>query len=275
MNYVFAAILSAFFFAVMNTLTSHKLSHLPSMTLVFCRGAFSVIILAPLVFSEIPKLLQKKSFPIHGRSLAGGLAILCLFWTLKNTTSLHASFLASLAPLFLSFILFLVDDNKLSFVNRAGLWLVIAGSLLVSWSPDFSASLEVWGIGMLGAFLSALAMFFLKKSTAEYSPNLIVFNLSFILVLLGFYSVDLKTIKLEDAGFLAAMCLSSVIAQILMTLSYKGLMPQVANGLGRSLIIWVALIELIMTHTLPGFYALSGYFLATVGVVALQWKTPR
>ena len=227
-------------------------------------------LLAPFVFKDFTKLFEKKAIPIHGRSIAGAIAIGCLFWTLKNTSAIHASFMASLAPLFLMLIMFITEKERLGISREVSLIFIIIGSVIVAGSPDLSAPLIVWAVGLVGAFLSAIAMFFLKRSTGQYSSKLIVFNLGIVLLLLGAKSTFSKNFTSSDLIWLIIMGATSAIAQILMTISYRGLQAQVANGLGRSLILWVALFEFLWSHDLPGVVASVGYLMATIGIIGIQ-----
>lgn len=62
----------------------------------------------------------------------------------------------------------------------------------------------------------------------------------------------------------------STAGQMLMTHSYRFLTPQIANVLGRSIILWAALLDYIFTGRIPGLLEGVGYALAIAGMVLIQ-----
>ena len=271
---VIVGVSSAFFFAIMNIIVTYKLGSHDPLLLLFFRGTIAVIVLAPLIFKDIPSLFTRAALPVHLRSISGALAVICTFWTLQNTSSLHASFLASLAPMFLMILIFVVYGNTLKKFQLIGLFLVIGGTILVAGGPSGESTNIIWFVGVLGAFLSALAMLFLKEATAQFSPQLIVFNFSALFVVIGSFGL-FDFIPTETQVFwLSIMGICSVLGQVFMTLSYKLLDPQLANAFGRTLLIWVGLIEFILFRNSPGIIDLSGYFLSVVGLLFLTMKKP-
>tara|TARA_Y100001001_G_C7973681_1_gene296843 strand:+ start:563 stop:1411 length:849 start_codon:yes stop_codon:yes gene_type:complete len=272
-KYFCIAALSAMFFALMNLLVTYKLNQFEPSLLLFFRGAVSAFILLPVVYKDSRSLLSKKALPIHLRSIAGALAILCTFWTLQNTTALHASFLASLAPIFLMIMVFIAYGNTLNRTQIVGLFFVVFGTLFVAFGFFADAEFIVWMIGLLGAILSALAMLFLKQASMQFSPTLIVFNFSCLFTLFGFFS--LKDIEFDfiSMTWLCLMGIFSLLGQIFMTISYKQLDPQIANAFGRSLLLWVGGLEFIIFGNLPDRLELIGYFLAAIGLVLIGKST--
>ena len=271
---VIVGISSALFFAIMNIIVTYKLGSHDPLLLLFFRGMIAVTVLVPFVFKDISSLFTRAALPVHLRSISGSLAVICTFWTLQNTSSLHASFLASLAPMFLMILIFVVYGNTLKRFQLIGLLLVIGGTVLVAGGPSGESTNTIWVVGILGAFLSALAMLFLKEATAQFSPQLIVFNFSALFVVIGSFGLfDFIPTK-PQLFWLSIMGICSVFGQVFMTLSYKLLDPQLANAFGRTLLIWVGMIEFILFRNSPGIIDLSGYFLSVVGLLFLTVKKP-
>ncbi|MBD64346.1 MAG: hypothetical protein CME62_04015, partial [Halobacteriovoraceae bacterium] len=265
---------SALLFAIMNIIVTYKLGSLDPLILLFSRGMVAVILLGPFVVRDIPSLFTRAAFSVHLRSVFGAMAVICTFWTLQNTSSLHASFLASLAPMFLMILIFIFYGNTLKSIQLIGLVCVIVGTLLVAGGPSANASNAVWLIGITGAFLSALAMLFLKEATLLFSPQLIVFNFSVLFVIVGSYGLLTFAPSISLVLWLGLMGICSVFGQVLMTLSYKLLDPQIANAFGRSLLIWVGLIEFVMFGSNPGIIDFSGYLISLVGLLVLTVRKP-
>lgn len=64
--------------------------------------------------------------------------------------------------------------------------------------------------------------------------------------------------------------IASTAGQMLMTHSYRFLIPQIANILGRSIILWAALLDYIFTGRVPGVFEGVGYALAITGMILIQ-----
>ena len=261
------SISSALFFAIMNILITYKLGSIDPLILLFFRGAVAVVFLGPFIMKDVHLLFTRPAIPVHLRSVSGALAVLCTFWTLQNTSSLHASFLASLAPLFLMIMIFIFNGNTLNKIQLCGLLLVVFGTLVVAGSPSAESSSKVWILGTLGAFLSALAMLFLKQATAQFSPQLIVFNFSVLFLIIGLPGVSMAWPDDTLLLWLWLMGGCSVLGQVFMTVSYKQLDPQLANAFGRTLLLWVGGAELLLFGRIPGITDSIGYLFAVVGLL--------
>ncbi|MBA4143303.1 MAG: EamA family transporter [Nitrosospira sp.] len=178
-----AGVSSGFFFALMNIIVSAKLGAVSPFVLLFTRGILSLLVLLPFVSREIPFLFHKRSLSLHFRCLIGALAAMCLYWTLGHTSATHGSFMNSLAPFFMTLLAFKFSPEKPSRVQLLAIALILGGSAFVAGSPELGALLMVWVVEILGAFLQAVAMLFLKSSTGNILPVLSLPASGFICVL--------------------------------------------------------------------------------------------
>lgn len=268
---------SGFFFALMNTIISAKLSEVSPFVLLFARGILSILILFPRSSREIPFLFHKHSLPLHFRCLAGALAVMCLYWTLGHTTATHGSFMNSLAPFFLTLLAFKFSADKPSKIQFIAIGLILGGSAFVAGSPDLRAPLMVWAVGILGAFLQAVAMLFLKSSTGRHSSSFIVATLGLYLCLVGLLNppINIGYFLEIPLAWVIAVGIVATVGQMLMTHSYRFLSPQIANVLGRSIILWAALLDYIFTGRIPGALEGVGYSLAIAGMMLIQAEMSR
>lgn len=256
----------------MNTIVSAKLSAVSPFVLLFARGILSLLILLPFAIREIPFLFHKKSLSLHFRCLTGALAVMCLYWTLGHTSATHGSFMNSLAPFFLTLLAFKFSPEKPTRAQLVAIGLILGGGTFVAGSPDLKASLLVWAVGVLGAFLQAVAMLFLKRSTEKHSSSFIVAALGFYLCLVGLLNAPINIEYFPDIPLEWVITLGMVATagQMLMTHSYRFLTPQIANVLGRSIILWAALLDYIFTGRIPGLLEGIGYTLAIAGMILIQ-----
>lgn len=268
---------SGFFFALMNTIISAKLSDVSPFVLLFTRGILSVLILFPFSRREIPFLFHKNALSLHLRCLSGALAVMCLYWTLGHTSATHGSFMNSLAPFFLTLLAFRFSADKPSRVQFVAIGLILGGSAFVAGSPDLNAPPVVWVVGILGAFLQAVAMLFLKSSTGRHSSAFIVGTLGLYLCLVGLLNppINIEYFLEIPLGWMIAAAIVATAGQMLMTHSYRFLSPQIANVLGRSIILWAALLDYIFTGRIPGVLEGIGYGFAIAGMVLIQAEMSR
>lgn len=263
---------SGFFFALMNTIVSAKLGTVSPFALLLARGILSLLILLPFARREIPFLFHKKSLSLHFRCLTGALAVMCLYWTLGHTSATHGSFMNSLSPFFLTLFAFKFSPEKLSRTQLLAVGLILAGGAFVAGSPDLKAPLMVWAVGILGAVLQAVAMLFLKSSTGKHSSSFIVAGLGLYLCLVGLWNspISLNYFLELPLEWVITLGIVSTVGQMLMTHSYRFLIPQIANILGRSIILWAALLDYIFTGRIPGVFEGIGYTLAIAGMILIQ-----
>lgn len=273
---VSAATLSSISFAIMGILVRYNPFSYEHGSLVFWRTFPAIILLLPMVIGNLPRTIQKSALPIWFRSFAGAISVMCYFWTLQRTSLPNASLLASSTPIFVLLMAFAFTGERLNAFEKIGVLAVIVGGICLGLSGSTSVSGRVLAIGTLGAVAAAIAFVSLRKASQNFSPNLIVFVFSMVTALISLCAgaSPFEGLKVEHLPYLLALGSSGLLAQLLLTYSYKHLSTSIANAMGRLVLLWGAFLEFIVFKVVPNKFEYAAYALVFCGVLLIQ-KRPQ
>ncbi len=117
-----------------------------------------------------------------------------------------------------------------------------------------------------------MAYLSLRDAAQSYPPGLIVVLLSFCSMLASapLAAEQWVPLSLAQWGQVTLVAVTALVGHMCMSLAYKYLFTAVANSLVGSLIIWIAILEVLFLGRLPTAAELGAYCFVFLGTVILN-----
>ncbi|MGN0368371.1 MAG: DMT family transporter [Wujia sp.] len=253
---------AAFFFALMN-LFIRLAGDVPSMQKCFFRNLFALMIaLAALIRSKTPFRIGKGNTKyLLGRSIAGGLGMICNFYAIDRMNISDASMLNKLSPFFaIIFSVYILDEKA----QRKDWLMVISafvGALFVV-KPSFHLRVIPALAGVLGGFGAGLAYTFVRKlgKRGEKSMIVVAFFSGFTtLLLLPNLIFNYQPMTPKQWMYL---CLTGLVAaggQICITKAYTYAAAKDLSVYDYSIVIFAAIFGFLFLDQIPDIWSVIGY----------------
>ena len=213
-------LISVFFFSLMNVCVK-MVSHLPLHELILARSLISLFAcLVPLWKQGIHPLGLRRKY-LFMRGLFGFTSLSLYFYTLQRIPLATAVTLQYLGPIFTALLSIIFLNEKIS----AGRWISFLVSLLgVGVATKFDPNTPPFFafLGILSAFLAALAYYSISKAKNTEHPLVIVlyFPLIAIPITTILTAVNFVLPTLSDFLWLILMGIFTQTAQVFMTKGY-------------------------------------------------------
>ena len=253
---------AAFFFALMN-LFIRLAGNVPSMQKCFFRNLFALMIaLAALLRSKTPFRIGKGNTKyLLGRSIAGGLGMICNFYAIDRMNISDASMLNKLSPFFaIIFSVYILDEK-----TQRKDWLMVisafVGALFVV-KPSFHLRVIPALAGVLGGFGAGLAYTFVRKlgKRGEKSMIVVAFFSGFTtLLLLPNLIFNYQPMTPKQWMYL---CLTGLVAaggQICITKAYTYAAAKDLSVYDYSIVIFAAIFGFLFLDQIPDIWSVIGY----------------
>lgn len=265
-------VFSAASFGLMSYLVHWNPRSHPVEQLAFVRGVITMAGVLPFCWRELDIYFRQDAAMLWLRAIAGSTGLFLYYHTLQGTVSANANFLFSFSPLFVVLFALAFLRERLSSRELTGIILIVlAGGLL--WIPNASRiPLWVWGTGISGAMVSAVAFLSLGSATRKYSISLIVFGFGTMgAVLAAIYpGWTWKEANGADWAFLVAASVAGLAAQFLLTLSFSQLKTPVAAALSRTSILFAGILDIVLAGYRPHPLEWLAYLTIVGGVYLSQ-----
>jgi len=208
--------------------------HVPVGEAVFFR---SIISLAPILLwyfwrGENKGVLYTRNIMGHfGRGLFGIIAMVCIFYAVVLLPLPEAVAINHAMPLMLVILCAIFLKENVRFYRWSAVIIGLFGILLIIWprltlfSSDRVSALAGLGalVALMGAFLSALAHFFMRKLVFTEKTSTIVIYFAVIAALLSLFSLPFGWVLPDGQTFLL-LCVAGLlggVAQIFLTATYR------------------------------------------------------
>lgn len=276
---VLFALSAAICFAIMGLLVQSLKGVQSPSEITFVRGLFGLIILFPFVRKEVPTLVTKESMFIWCRSFFGASAVLLYFTNIHLGGSSDAKLFQNLSPIFV--LLFSISFLKERYSLKSFLYLFLSVFFIFIIKLENKSDLSnmTIAVGVTSAILTAFAYMSLKRAANKYSAKLIVFQFSFILMIVSpFFPGEKSTLDFHNFPFhiknLAIPALA-LVGQICLTKSHLILKGSVASAFTLSTFIFLLIGEILFfSKTLP-FQSFCFYLMAVVSLTKFTWEMKR
>ena len=266
-------IVAVFFFSLMSLLAKLVSTTIPTGQVLLVRAIVGTILAYwSIRIIRVPLWGVNKKLLIF-RGITGFGALLCFFWTLIALPLAEATILFYTSPCLAAIIAAIVLRENLSPGIVIGLLLCLVGVLCVI-QPEFIFSVQRLHlpsviVGLLGAFLAALAFVSVRKLRETDHALVIIFYFSFISVLA---SVPIVVVHHAVPSpiewlFLIGIGISTHIAQIYLTRSLHREQTSRAMGVSYVQILFAVGWGILIFGDYPNILSLIGMILVAVGSI--------
>ena len=268
--------LSAACFAFMN-LFIRLIGDIPSMQKCFFRNFFALIIaVSALIRSHTKFSIGKGNLKfLFGRSLAGGLGMICNFYAVDHLAISDASMLNKLSPFFAVAFSALIFKEKANKYDWTALIVAFVGALFVI-KPSGNMSMLPAVAGALGGLGAGLAYAFVRRLglRGENSMIIVAFFSGFTTLLL-LPNFIINYVPMDARGWL--FCILTGIAasggQIFITRAYSYAPAGKISVYDFSIVIFSAILGFFVLGQLPDVYSIIGYVIIIATAIVKWIKT--
>lgn len=272
-------IISAFFFALMNTFV--KLSgDLPTFQKALFRNliaaVFAVFILLKNKSSFLPKNKKNIKYFVL-RTVFGLLGVLCNFYCLDYLIVSDASILNKVSPFFAIIFSFFIIKEK----PKVWQYLLVAGAFLGAVfviKPSFNnAQFLPSLIGFIGGASAGMAYTFVRKlgTLNEDSAYIVFFFSAFSTIFLAVpTAITYKPMTISQVFILLGAGFSAALGQIFITYAYTNSPPKEISIYDYTQIIFAAVLGFVFFNQLPDIYSIIGYIII-VSMAVINFLVPK
>ena len=266
------ALVTGFFVGLMGFFVHKAKGDYQFLDILLHRSIFLCLVLLPFAIKHSKSLFKKESFFIWPRCFFGCAAMLCFFLTLQNTHVGIAILLANLSPVLVILLGILLLKEEFNTSALFGSALIIAAVALLGNPSASDISLKIILIGLLGSFLKTLAFLSLRKAAVKLNPYLIVWMLSFIvlIVILFLGAKPSKLINNWDSLTLINISVISLLMQISLTFAYKKIEASFAVVLILTSALWGMICEILFLNYRPTLTELAFCVLLILGIIIVN-----
>ena len=273
----FYLILASFFFSLMTVCVKKVDYRIPIYEIVFFRSIFSLITTEIIIKKREIKPWGERKLLLVIRGLLGTLALICIFYAIRNMPLSIATVIQYTYPIFISIF-------AISFINETCNRNIFAGlifgwiGVLIILNPSKLAYLDAniktisIVIAFIGAISTSMAYITVKKLSETENIFVIIkyFPLISVIILLPITIFNWVTPNLNDLIWILGIGLFTQIGQTLLTLGLKNLPASLASTINYLQVLFASLWgiyffgEKISTYFILGsIFVLLGTFIST------------
>lgn len=274
---IMCILLSAFFFALMNTFV-RLAGDIPSLQKAFFRNlvAFFFALLV-LVRQGEPVRLQKCNLPgLLVRSVVGTIGILCHFYAIDHMLLSDASMLNKLSPFFAIIFSFFFLKERINTVQLVGLLAAFGGALLII-KPGLALSSFPAFIGVLGGMTAGAAYTAVRYlgQRGEQGAIIVLFFSAFsCLATLPVLLFDYTPMTWAQLGLLLLAGLAAAGGQFAITAAYSLAPAYEISVYDYANVVFAALLGFALFGQIPDVLSVLGY-VVICGVSVLMFLYNR
>lgn len=264
-------LIAGLFFAIMNVLVK-LLPTVPAIEIVFFRSLVSFVMsYAFLKSANVPILGNNKKWLI-ARGIAGALGLTLYFYTLQNIPLASAVTIQFMSPIFTSILGIYIVKEKVKPAQWIFYLMAFVGIIIIQ-GFDPRISINMFLIGIAGAFFAGLAYNFIRKINSTEHPLVIVFYFPLVtLPLAGLYSVFNWVMPVGNEWVILILIgVLTQIAQYFMTKSYQAEDLSKVASLKYLSIIYALGFGFVFFDEKFNFLVYVGIILILTGVILNVW----
>lgn len=270
---IFFIIASAFFFALMN-LFIRLTGDVPTLQKCFFRNFFAMIIaLATLIKTKTPiKIGKGNTKYLLGRSISGGLGMICNFYAVDRMSISDAAILNKLSPFFAIIFSYIVLKETANKHEWTAVIIAFIGALFVI-KPSFNFEGLPAFLGFLGGLGAGLAYTFVRKLGMRNENSMIIvafFSCFTSLLLLPNLIFNFVPMTAREWFFLCLTGMSAALGQICITNAYSNAPAKEISVYDFSIVIFTAMFGFFFLDQIPDYLSFIGYFII-IGTAIVKW----
>ena len=255
----------------------------PSLQKCFFRNLFALMIaVGALIRSKTPfKIGKGNTKYLLGRSISGGLGMICNFYAIDRMNISDASMLNKLSPFFaIIFSIWIVNEkaNKYDWIAVTSAFI---GALFVV-KPTFDFDMIPALAGVVGGFGAGLAYTFVRKlgMRGEKSMIVVAFFSGFTTLLL-LPNMIFNYVPMDGMQWFYLILTGAVAAggQICITQAYQNAPAKEISVYDYSIVIFAAILGFLFLDQIPDILSVIGYVIiigtAVIKSVVLKRKSKK
>lgn len=241
--------------AIMGALIKAVSDELSTEQIVFFRNLAGLIILLPMILRQGPELLKTRVWHWHlMRGLVGVSAMYCYFWAIGHMPLTEAFLVKLSSPLFMPLIAWVWLSESSGKNSLLALLIGFTGVAFILRPGGDSEFTMVAMVGLLGAFLAALAKVTIRRLSVTQEPSQrIVFYFGVIAAIVSCPAALLNWNPVPPSYWLLLLLLGAVatFGQLALTKAYK-IAPTGSVGVyAYSAVIYGALMGWLFWDEIP------------------------
>jgi len=239
----FYLVFASLFFSLMTVCVKKIDEAIPIYELVFFRSVFSLIITSIIIKRKKINPWGKNKSLLIIRGLLGTVALICIFYSIRNMPLSISTVIQYTYPIFISiFAVFLIKE-KINFNVIIALFLGWLGILIIL-NPYQSTSYEIdklaISIAFAGAITTSLAYIAVKKLSRQEDIFIIIkyFPLISVITLIPIVYVNWITPQVSDLIWIIGIGIFTQAGQTFLTLGLKNLPASQASSINYLQVIF-------------------------------------
>ena len=239
----FYLVFASLFFSIMTVCVKKIDEAIPIYELVFFRSVFSLIITSIIIKKKKINPWGKNKFLLIMRGLLGTIALICIFYSIRNMPLSISTVIQYTYPIFISiFAVFLIKE-KISFKLILALFIGWFGILIIL-NPYQSTSYEIdkftVSVAFIGSITTSLAYIAVKKLSRQEDVYIIIkyFPLISVITLLPIVYANWITPQINDLIWIIGIGIFTQAGQTFLTLGLKNLPASQASSINYLQVIF-------------------------------------
>ena len=239
-------VLASLFFSLMTVCVKKIDEAIPIYELVFFRSIFSLIITSLIIKKKRINPWGKNKGLLILRGLLGTIALICIFYSIRNMPLSISTVIQYTYPIFISIFAVILIKEKINFNLIIALLLGWFG-ILVILNPYQSISYEIDKFAILisftGAITTSLAYIAVKKLSKQEDIFIIIkyFPLISTITLLPIVYVNWITPQINDLVWIFGIGIFTQAGQTFLTLGLKNLPASQASSINYLQVIFASI----------------------------------
>lgn len=271
-------LLASFLFSLMGATAKHLSYRLSFIEIVFLRNVFNAFLLFFSLKKRPPNHTGGRPFLLIFRGVIGTITLFIIFHNVTIMDLAVSTTYYQTYPLFVAIFSFLLFKESLAIHQWGSILLGFIGVLFVFQPGTGSTNFGITNLllGLLSGIGTALAYLSISQLNSYYESRMIVLSFSLsgtllplLLMSIGEFNNQTDTFLFPkfilpigiDWFFIAALTVSSLFGQILLTKAYSNGKAGIISVFGYSNIIFSIFLDLLITHKIPNSFTLLGVFL--------------
>ena len=236
-------VLASLFFSLMTVCVKKIDEAIPIYELVFFRSVFSLIITSIIIKQKKIKPWGKNKSLLILRGLLGTIALICIFYSIRNMPLSISTVIQYTYPIFISIFAVLLINERINFNLIIALFLGWFGILIIL-NPYQTTSYEIDKfsvfIAFTGAVTTSLAYIAVKKLSRQEDIFIIIkyFPLISVITLIPIVYANWITPQINDLIWIIGIGIFTQAGQTFLTLGLKNLPASQASSINYLQVIF-------------------------------------
>jgi len=236
-------VLASLFFSLMTVCVKKIDDAIPIYELVFFRSVFSLIITSIIIKQKKIKPWGKNKSLLILRGLLGTIALICIFYSIRNMPLSISTVIQYTYPIFISIFAVLLINERINFNLIIALFLGWFGILIIL-NPYQTTSYEIDKfsvfIAFTGAVTTSLAYIAVKKLSRQEDIFIIIkyFPLISVITLTPIVYTNWITPQINDLIWIIGIGIFTQAGQTFLTLGLKNLPASQASSINYLQVIF-------------------------------------